>query len=301
MSLVHLSALCSHLQNASRARLSLTSFPHTKLHLAVAQQLQRSGFISTVTIGGPEPPPESPLLAHPPTPPLERQQPPWREPVPNVTEFIREGKVVTNSEWAADHGAGAQRAEDAAPADLDIRKLWTDILEDESSSAPSSSSTDPSTSSSSPQSLDAQIERLAELIRHSDANVAHVSHTLASDPRAVAALPPHVLTALAPHEAQPTRRTIVPPNPAQRRLWLGLKYWQNRPVLEKVSMVSKPTRRIWFGAEDLGRLARGRRVGYVEGLRQIGECLFVSTDRGVMEVRECMQRGVGGMLLCRAV
>ena len=54
-----------------------------------------------------------------------------------------------------------------------------------------------------------------------------------------------------------------------------------------------------MGAEDLGKVARGDRAGYVSGLRGIGECLFVSTDRGIMEVRECVERGVGGMVLCR--
>ena len=299
MSLVHLSALCSHLQNASRARLSVTSFPLTKLHLAFAYQLQKAGFLSTVTIGGPEPPPESPLLAHPPTPPLEHHQPRWREPVSNVAAFVREGKLAVSSEGAATGRAGEQEAEDAAPADLDIRRLWADILETEPASASPSSA--PAAPDAPSPSRDAQIRRLARLVRHVESNTAHLSHALHSHPRAPSVLPAHALAALAPHERQPTRRTTVPPSPAQRRLWLGLKYWQNRPVLEKVGMISKPTRRIWYGAEELGRLARGNRVGYVHGLRQVGECMFVTTDRGVMEVRECVRRGVGGMVLCRAL
>jgi small subunit ribosomal protein S8 len=31
----------------------------------------------------------------------------------------------------------------------------------------------------------------------------------------------------------------------------------------------------------------------------MGECLFLSTDRGVLEVREAMERKVGGLVLCR--
>ena len=92
----------------------------------------------------------------------------------------------------------------------------------------------------------------------------------------------------------------IPQNPALRRLWLGLKYWNNEPVLGSMQMVSKPTRRIWMSAEQLADVAGGRRTGMVHGMRQIGECLYVSTDRGIMEIRECVERGVGGMLLCRA-
>ena len=82
---------------------------------------------------------------------------------------------------------------------------------------------------------------------------------------------------------------------------MGLKYWNNEPVLSKMGMVSKPTRRIWMGVEELRDVAKGVRSGYVEGLRGVGECLFVSTDRGIMEVRECVERGVGGMVLCRVL
>ena len=37
----------------------------------------------------------------------------------------------------------------------------------------------------------------------------------------------------------------------------------------------------------------------MEGLRRPGECIYVSTDKGVMEARECVERRIGGMLLCR--
>ena len=92
----------------------------------------------------------------------------------------------------------------------------------------------------------------------------------------------------------------IPANPAQRRLWLGLKYWNNEPVLSNMTMVSKPTRRIWMTSKELSDIALGRRTGYVHGMRQVGECMFVTTDRGIMEIRECVERELGGMLLCRA-
>ena len=166
MSLVNLSHVCSHLQNASKARLGLTSVPSSNLILRLMLCLQASGFISTVIRGGPDPP----FLLIPTS--LEPETPP--EPVTQV-------------------------------------------------------------------------------------------------------------------------------NIASRRLWLGLKYWNNEPVLSRLSMVSKPTKRVHVDAEGLAMLTRGRDTNYVKALTRPGECLYVSTDRGIMEARECVERRVGGMILARAL
>ena len=80
---------------------------------------------------------------------------------------------------------------------------------------------------------------------------------------------------------------------------MGLKYYNSKPVLEKMRLVSKPTRRVWMPVGDIERLVRGQKRGYVDGLRGIGESMFVTTDRGIMESRECVERRIGGMLLCR--
>jgi ribosomal protein S8 len=82
----------------------------------------------------------------------------------------------------------------------------------------------------------------------------------------------------------------VPVNAAKRRLWLGLKYWQNEPVLKNMKLISKPTRRIWLTSEDLGKITRTRESSYVEGLTHPGECMFITTDRGILEARECVER-----------
>ena len=92
---------------------------------------------------------------------------------------------------------------------------------------------------------------------------------------------------------------ITRANVASRRLWLGLKYWNSEPVIEKMELVSKPTRRIWMDVEGMKELVLGRQSGYVKGLTRTGECLYVSTDRGIMEARECVERKIGGQLLCR--
>lgn len=92
---------------------------------------------------------------------------------------------------------------------------------------------------------------------------------------------------------------VTQANIASRRLWIGLKYRRQRPVLEKMQVVSKPTRRVWMAVPQLEGLVRGRQQGYVRGLRALGEGMYVSTDRGIMEIREAVERRTGGMLLCR--
>lgn len=168
MSLVHLGDVCSHLSNASKARLGYTSIPHTSLHLKLAIQLQNSGFISSVVRAGRKPPPPHHLLSHP----------------------------------------------------------------------------DPTTN---------------------------------------------------PDRIGPSTKLRV----SEQRLWLGMKYWNSQPVLEKMSMISKPTRRIWMDVEGLRDLVLGKRNGYVDGLTRPGECVYVSTDKGILEARECVERKIGGQLLCR--
>lgn len=78
-----------------------------------------------------------------------------------------------------------------------------------------------------------------------------------------------------------------------------MKYWDGEPVLKKMNMLSKPTKRIWLNSQELGQIVRGRDAQFVRGMRGVGECIFVSTDRGIMEARECVERKIGGMVLCR--
>lgn len=66
-----------------------------------------------------------------------------------------------------------------------------------------------------------------------------------------------------------------------------------------MSSISKPTRRITMDVSGLRKLVLGQRVGMVPGLTKVGECMFVCTDKGILEARECVERKIGGMLLCR--
>ncbi|KAK7961863.1 mitochondrial 37S ribosomal uS8m domain-containing protein [Apiospora aurea] len=68
MGLPHIANLCSHLQNASKARLGLTSAPHTKYNLALLLSMQKAGFLSFVTRGGAQPPDPTTLSTYEPEP-----------------------------------------------------------------------------------------------------------------------------------------------------------------------------------------------------------------------------------------
>ncbi|KAK1725419.1 hypothetical protein CaCOL14_009521 [Colletotrichum acutatum] len=105
----------------------------------------------------------------------------------------------------------------------------------------------------------------------------------------------------APEDLARDPEPVTSANVATRRLWLGLKYWNNEPVLRGLTMVTKPTRPINVHIEDLELVVRGfpTKNGLVKGLA-LGECLFISTDRGILEAREALARKVGGMVLCRA-
>lgn len=94
---------------------------------------------------------------------------------------------------------------------------------------------------------------------------------------------------------------VTQSNRASRRLWLGMKYWDGLPVLKKARMLSKPTKRIWLNAHELGGLTRGKGAfkEQIKPLTQVGEIMVISTDKGIMEVRECAERRIGGMVLCR--
>ncbi|KAK3987779.1 ribosomal protein S8 [Cladorrhinum sp. PSN332] len=150
---------CAHLQNATRARLGLTSIPNSKYNLRLAIALHRAGLISSVTRGGPTPPPPEALLTQ---------------------------------------------------------------------------------------------------------------------------------------ETEP----VTTDNVATRRIWLGLKYWNNEPVMRNLQPVSKPSRLVTASIPELNKVARGFRAGHIKGLN-LGECLFVSTDKGVLEIREALEKKVGGLVLCR--
>ena len=92
-------------------------------------------------------------------------------------------------------------------------------------------------------------------------------------------------------------------NVATTRLWIGMKYWDGKPVLNKINVISKPQRLMTVDTKSLAKLTRGFPAkldgGVIRGLG-LGECMFVSTQHGILEAREALARKTGGLLVCRA-
>lgn len=222
LSIVH---ACSHLQNAARARLAITSIPNNKFNLSFALALHRAGFLSSVERGGPLPPGVEAELG------------------PEADPFI-EQILIERSLCQQDSTANENDPLSRISSPMDAARLLHPELS-------------PSTASG-------------------------VTHFTAST----------------------------------RRLWLGLKYWNDAPVLSKLRPISRPSRGVVLTSPELARIVRGshniplkdsqrrqssRRKGAsqrIEGLT-LGECLFLSTDRGVLEAREAVEKRVGGLVLAR--
>lgn len=69
-------------------------------------------------------------------------------------------------------------------------------------------------------------------------------------------------------------------------LRIELKYYQGKPVIEKVSRVSRPGLRIYKGKDELPRVMGGLGIA------------IISTSAGVMSERAARKAGHGGEVLC---
>lgn len=107
-----------------------------------------------------------------------------------------------------------------------------------------------------------------------------------------------------------TRGTVSEPSPdafreageAQRRIWVDLKYRDDRPVLTNMELVSKPSKNIFMDASEVRRICTGRRAKNVKPLR-MGEVAVIRTKNPEyewVEAREAMQLQLGGEVICRA-
>jgi small subunit ribosomal protein S8 len=70
------------------------------------------------------------------------------------------------------------------------------------------------------------------------------------------------------------------------QLTLALKYYEDRPVIERLERVSRPGLRIYKGADQLPVVQGGLGVA------------IVSTSRGVMTNAQAKAEGHGGEVLC---
>ncbi|MEX2122507.1 MAG: 30S ribosomal protein S8 [Woeseia sp.] len=69
-------------------------------------------------------------------------------------------------------------------------------------------------------------------------------------------------------------------------LTVELKYFEGKPVIERIQRVSKPGLRIYRRKEDLPKVLGGLGVA------------IVSTSAGVMSDRQAREKGIGGEVLC---
>jgi small subunit ribosomal protein S8 len=69
-------------------------------------------------------------------------------------------------------------------------------------------------------------------------------------------------------------------------LSIELKYFEGKPVIEKIERVSRPSLRIYKAAADLPKVRDGLGVA------------IVSTSKGVMTDRAARSAGVGGEVIC---
>lgn len=93
---------------------------------------------------------------------------------------------------------------------------------------------------------------------------------------------------------------VTPDNIATRRLWLGMKYRQGKPVLSKFQLISKPNRRVYANADELKEFASGQRFRFVKPLMP-GEIVFVRPkgSKEVINLHEAVKKQVDAELLCR--
>ncbi|MBM4227779.1 MAG: 30S ribosomal protein S8 [Gammaproteobacteria bacterium] len=70
------------------------------------------------------------------------------------------------------------------------------------------------------------------------------------------------------------------------QLVVELRYYDGRPVIEKIQRVSRPGLRVYRGSDELPRVVGGLGVA------------IVSTSRGLMTDRAARALGIGGEVLC---
>ncbi|KAK4506958.1 hypothetical protein PRZ48_000691 [Zasmidium cellare] len=369
MSLVNLAHVCSHLQNASLARLGLTSIPYTKLHLSLALLLQKQGFLSQVKLAGPSPPAscfgqgprdDHSTTNHPHGAAGRNQHSAEAALALAIRKGLdREGLLGAGFgeeavDFAQEHAYRSREQLEAqgwhrlaiqfiqnSQAEIDrlVEETEDELQlrrercadEDEEQALMNEMGSSPSERRENvAQDFLANLPReRSELFQRygsiPEESLQDITFTW-EDLKAIAGLNAFMtereirqngITINAMGLDVPNQGITLPQtrfhdpdmleaegvvtqaNRASRRLWLGLKYYQSMPVLSNAKMISKPTKRIWLSSRDLSKVVRGNQAGEVKPMTRIGEIMAISTDKGIMEARECVERRIGGQPLCR--
>ena len=72
----------------------------------------------------------------------------------------------------------------------------------------------------------------------------------------------------------------------KKNLLINLKYYEGRPVIEKIERVSRPGLRVYKPTNELPKVMGGLGI------------LILSTSKGVMSDRQARKQGQGGEILC---
>ncbi len=72
----------------------------------------------------------------------------------------------------------------------------------------------------------------------------------------------------------------------QRELKVELKYYEGKPVIERVQRTSRPGLRVYQGKDDLPSVVGGLGIA------------IISTSKGLMSDREARAQGIGGEVIC---
>ena len=75
-------------------------------------------------------------------------------------------------------------------------------------------------------------------------------------------------------------------NEGKSELHIGLKYYEGRPVIERIERVSRPGLRIYKNHGSIPQVMNGLGIA------------IVSTPKGVMTDRKARSEGIGGEVLC---
>lgn len=92
----------------------------------------------------------------------------------------------------------------------------------------------------------------------------------------------------------------LPANVASRRIWLTLKYRDGKPALNKIAPVSKPSRKVYASHDDLISIASARNAGPLLKASVLGQVTIVETPYGIVEIKDAIEKSVGGKVLCYA-
>lgn len=79
---------------------------------------------------------------------------------------------------------------------------------------------------------------------------------------------------------------VAKTDPGKAQLTVTLKYFEGRPVIERIERVSKPGRRLFRGKDELPKVLDGLGVA------------IVSTPKGMMSDRAARAAGHGGEIIC---